>query len=124
MRPAFSHFGDVLSVFKGRHKFNRKIRNGKRHIRIFPAGGDPAILPRKIVFHGGIRRDVPFAEKVVLRYRCQTRHMLGENCPVASPTPEGSVLSCTEQNETPRDSMTPGKPEPSVENQLSAESRQ
>ena len=36
---AFSNFGEVVSVFKGRHKFNRKLRNGKRHVRIFPAGG-------------------------------------------------------------------------------------
>ena len=44
---AFSNFGEVVSVFKGRHKFNRKLRNGKTHVRIFPAGGDPAVLPRK-----------------------------------------------------------------------------
>ena len=124
VRLAFSHFRDVVSVFKGRHKFNKKIRNGKRHIKIFPAGRDPAMLPRKIIFHGGIRRDVLFAEKVVLCYRCKTRHMLGENDPVASPTPEGSDMSCTEQSETPRDSMTPEKSDPSVENQLSADSRQ
>ena len=36
---AFSNFGEVVSVFKGRHNFNRKIRNGKRHVKIFPAGG-------------------------------------------------------------------------------------
>ena len=112
-----------MSALKGRHKFNKKIRNSKRHIRVFSAGGDPAILPRKIVFHGGIRRDVLFAEKVVLWYRCKSRNMLGENCPVASPTPEGSVMSCTEQSGTPQDSMTPEKPDPSVENQLSVESR-
>ena len=29
--------------------------------------------------------------------------MLGENCPVASPTPEGSDMSCSEQNETSQD---------------------
>ena len=113
-----------MSVFKDRHKFNKKIRNGKRHIRVFPAGGDPVILPRKIVFYSGIRRDVLFAEKVVLCYRCKIRHMLGENCPVASPTPEGSVMSCTEQSEIPQDSMAPEKPDPSVKNQLSAESRE
>ena len=33
VKIAFSHFGEVLSVFKGRHKFNRKIRNCKRHVR-------------------------------------------------------------------------------------------
>ena len=39
VKLAFSHFGEVLSVFKDRHNFNRKIRNGKRHVRICPAGG-------------------------------------------------------------------------------------
>ena len=113
-----------MSVFQGRHEFNRKIRNGKRHIRIFPAGGDPAILPRKIAFHGGVSWDVLFAEKMVLCYRCKTRHMLGGNCPVVSPTPEGSDMSYTEQSETPGDSKTPEKTDPSFENQPSAESRQ
>ena len=50
--------------------------------------------------------------------------MLGENDPVASPTPEDSDMSCTEQSETPQDSMTPEKSDPSVKNQLSADSRQ
>ena len=68
MRLAFSNFGEVVSVFKGRHKFNRSIRNGKKHVRIFPAGGDPAILPRKIFFHGNIHRDV-FPRK---RWCCAT----------------------------------------------------
>ena len=77
VRLPFSNFRKVVSVFKGRHEFNRKIRNGKRHFKIFPAGGDPAILPRKIFFHGRIQRDVLFAEKEVLCYRCKTRHMLG-----------------------------------------------
>ena len=93
VRLAFSKFGDVISVFKGRHKFNTDVRNGKRHVKIFPAGEDPAILPRKITFHGRIQRDVLFAEKVVLCYRCKTRHMLGENCPVATPTTEDSSMS-------------------------------
>ena len=93
VRLAFSNFGDVVSVFKGRHKFNTDTRNGKRHVKIFPAGGDPAILPRKISFHGRIQRDVLFAEKVVLCYRCKTRHMLGENCPVVTPTTEDSSMS-------------------------------
>ena len=124
VRLAFSHFGEVVSVFKGRHKFNRKIRNGKRHIRIFAVGGNSTILPGKIAFHGGVSCDVLFAEKVVLCYRCKTLHMLGENCPVVSPTPEGSDMSYTEQSETPEDSKTPEKTDPSVENQPSAESRQ
>ena len=97
-----------MSVPKGRHKFNRKLRNGKRHVRIFPAGGDPAVLPRKISFFGGASKDVLFAEKVVQCYRCKTRHMLGENCPVATPTPEGSSMSHPEQNETPQDSSPAG----------------
>ena len=33
VRLAFSDFGEVVTVFKGRHKFNNKIRNGKRHVR-------------------------------------------------------------------------------------------
>ena len=60
-RLAFSNFGEVVSVFKGRHEFNRKIRNGKKQVKIFPTGGDPMILPRKISFHGSIQK-----EKVVL----------------------------------------------------------
>ena len=124
VRLAFSHFGEVVSVLKVRHKFNRKIRNGKRHVRVFPAGGDPAILPRKIAFHGCVSRDVLFAEKVVLSYRCKTRHMLGENCPVVSPTSEDFDMSYTEQSETPRDNKTPEKTDSSVGNQPPAESRQ
>ena len=54
VRLALSNFGEVVSVFKGRHKFNRSIRNGKRHVRIFPAGEDPAILPWKMSFHDNI----------------------------------------------------------------------
>ena len=57
-----------------------------KDVRIFPVGGDPAILPRKISFHVNIQRDVLFAEKVVLCYRCKTRHMFGKNCPVLTPT--------------------------------------
>ena len=114
VRLPFSHFGEIVSVFKGRHNFNRKIRNGKRHVRIFPAGGDPEILPRKITFHGGVRRDVLFAEKVVLCYRCKARHMLGENCLVVSPTPEDYDMSNIEQSEAPRDKLAPEKPDSSV----------
>ena len=114
---AFSNFGDVVSVFKGRHKFNKEIRNGKRHVKIFPAGEDPAILPRKISFHGRIQRDVLFAEKVALCYRCNTRHMLGENYPVATPTTEDSSMSLAEQSDTPGESTAPVQPEFSVETQ-------
>ena len=93
VRLAFPSFGEVVSVFKGRHKFNRFIRNGKRHASIFPAGGDPAILPRKISFHRNIQRDVLFAEKVMLGYRGKTCQMLAENCPVMTPTQKDSSMS-------------------------------
>ena len=54
VRLFFCSFGDVVSVFKGRYEFNMKIRNDKRHVKIFPTGGDPSILPRKVSFHGSI----------------------------------------------------------------------
>ena len=38
VRLNFSNFPEVVSLFKGRHEFNRKIQNGKRHVKIFPAG--------------------------------------------------------------------------------------
>ena len=124
VRLAFSNFGDVVSVFKGRHKFNKEIRNGKRHVKIFPAGEDPAILPRKISFHGRIQRDVLFAEKVVLCYRCKTRHMLGENCPVATPTTEDSSMSLAEQSCATIEGAALVHPESSVKTQPSAGSQQ
>ena len=107
VRLAFPNFRDVVSVFKGRHRFNTDIRNGKRHVRIFPAGDDPEILPRKITFHGRIQRDVLFAEKVVLCYRCKTRHMLGENCPAVTPTTTDSSMSLAEQSDIPGESTAP-----------------
>ena len=124
VRLAFSNFGEVVSVFKGRHKFNTDVRNGKRHVKIFPAGEDPAILPRKITFHGRIQRDVLFAEKVVLCYRCKTRHMLGENCPVATPTTEDSSMSLAEQSGATIGGAAPVQPEASVETQQPSESQQ
>ena len=124
VRLAFSNFREVVSVFKVRHEYNRKIRNGKRHVEIFLAGGDSAILPRKIYFHGRIQRDLLFTEKEVLRYRCKTRHMLGENCPVATPTTEHSGMSLNEQSDTPGENLAPVRPESSVETQPSAESQQ
>ena len=120
VRLAFSNFGDVVSVFKG----NTDIRNGKRHVKIFPAGEDPAILPRKITFHGRIQRDVLFAEKVVLCYRCKTRHMLGEDCPVATTITEDSSMSLAEQSDIPGESTAPVQPESSVMTQPSTESQQ
>ena len=124
VRLALSNSGEVVTVFKGRHKFNRKIRNGKRHVKIFPVGEDPAILPRKICFHGRIQRDVLFAEKVVLCYRCKTRHMLGENYPVATPTIEDSSMPLNEESDIPGENVAPVQPKPSVETQSSAESQQ
>ena len=124
VRLAFSNLGEVVAVFKGRHKFNKNIRNGRRHVKIFPAGGDPGILPRKITFHGRIQRDVLFAEKVVLCYKCKTRHMLGENCPVATPAQEDSSMSLTEQSGDTVGGTAPVQQEPSVEIQPSAESQQ
>ena len=122
VRLAFSKFGEVISVFKGRHKFNKNIRNGKRHVKIFPAGEDQVILPRKITFHGSIKRDVLFAERVVRCYRCKTRHMLGENCPVATPSMEDSDMSLTEQSDNVDGGAVTTQPEPSVETQLPTES--
>ena len=75
---AFSNFAEVVSVFKGRCRFNRNVTNGKRHVKIFPGRGDPAILPRKSSFHGSIKNDDLFTEKV-LCYRYKTRHMPEEN---------------------------------------------
>ena len=124
VKLAFSKFGEVVAVFKGRHKFNSDVRNGKRHVKIFPAGEDPAILPRKISFHGRIQRDVLFAEKVVLCYRCKTRHMLGENCPVVTPTTEDSGMSLAEQSDATVGGTVPAQQESSVEIQPSAESQQ
>ena len=104
-----------MSVFKGRHKFNRSIRNGKRHVRIFTAGGDPAILPRKVSFHGNIQRDVLFAKKVVLCYRCKTRHMPGKNCPVITPTQKDSWMSFSERSATPSRNPNPRQLDHSAE---------
>ena len=124
VKLAFSKFGEVVAVFKGRHKFNSDVRNGKRHVKIFPAGKDPAILPRKISFHGRIQRDVLFAEKVVLCYRCKTRHMLGENCPVVTPTTKDPSMSLPEQSGATVEGAAPVQQESSVEIQPSAESQQ
>ena len=124
VRLAFFNFGEVVAVFKGRHKFNKNIRNGRRHVKIFPEGGDPGILPRKITFHGRIQRDVLFAEKVVLCYKCKTRHMLGENCPVATPAKEDSNMSLTEQSGDTVRVTAPVQQESSIGIQPSAESQQ
>ena len=80
---AFANFGEVQRVFYGTHTFNRNLRNGKRHVRIFPTGGDPRVLPRRITFLDGISRDVLYKEKIVDCYWCDTRHALSESCPEA-----------------------------------------
>ena len=108
-RLAFSNF-EVVSVFKDRHKLNRKIRNSKKQVKIFPARGDPMILPRKISFHGSIQK-----EKVVLCCRCKAWHMLGESCPEATPTPEDSGISFIEQSGTPQGNLAYVEPEFFVE---------
>ena len=115
VRLALFNFGYVVSVFKGRHKFNGSIRNGKRHGRIFPARGDPEILPRKISFHVNIQWDVLFAEKVVLCYRCKTCHMFGENYPVITPTQKDSSMSFTEQSASPSRNPSPRQLDHSIE---------
>ena len=61
----FLNFGEVVSVFKGTHKFNRNNGSGKGHAKIFPTEGSPAILPRKIIFRDSITSVVLFAENVV-----------------------------------------------------------
>ena len=68
------------------------------------------ILPSKISFHGSIQK-----EKVVLCYKCKTRHMLCEGCLEATPTPEDSVMAFIEQSGTPRQSPAPAESASSVE---------
>ena len=41
--------------------------------------------------------------------------MLGENCPVATPTTEHSGMSLNEQSDTPGENLAPVRPESSVE---------
>ena len=78
---AFPNFDEVQRVFHGTHTFNCNLRNGKRHVRIFPNGGNPRVLPRRITFLNDISRDVLYKEKIVHCYRCDTRHALDEGCP-------------------------------------------
>ena len=52
---------------------------------------------------------------MVLRYRCKIRHMLGKSCAEATPTPEDSDMSFTEQSGTPRDNLAHVELESSVE---------
>ena len=102
---AFSNFGEVDRVFYGTHKFNRTLRNGKRHVRIFPCGGDPRTLPRRITFSDGVSRDVLYRGKIVNCYRCKTRHGLGEGCAKVVGNDTGVPLP--EQSSPPRDPTPP-----------------
>ena len=105
---AFANFGEVQRVFYGTHTFNRNLRNGKRHVRIFPTGGDPRVLPRRITFLDGISRDVLYKEKIVDCYRCDTRHALGEGCPeVAGSQP--NVAPHEQRSPSPNPTTTPSK---------------
>ena len=97
-------------MFKDRHGFNRKIRNGRRHVKIFPAGGDLIIPPRKISFYGSIQK-----EKGGAMPGAKLGPMLGENCPEATPTPEDSGVSFIEQSGTPRQNLAPAEAESSVQ---------
>ena len=96
----FSNFGEVVSVCKGRHEFNRKIGNGRKQVKIFPAGRDPMILLRKTSFHGSIQK-----KKVVLCYRCKIRYMHGKSCHEATLSPEDCSMSFIEQNATPQENL-------------------
>ena len=49
------------------------------------------------------------------RARCKTWHMLGKNCPEATPTPEESSVSFIEQSSTPQGNLAPVEPECSVQ---------
>ena len=69
----------------------------------------------KISFHGNIQRDVLFKEKVVLCYGCKTQHMLGENCPIITPTQKDSSMHCTEHSDTLSQNQNPIQPDPSAE---------
>ena len=99
-------------MFKDRHGFNRKIRNGRRHVKIFPAGGDLILPPRKISFQGSIQK-----EKGGAMPGAKLGPMLGENCQEATspPPPEDSGLSFIEQSGTPRENLAPVEAESSVQ---------
>ena len=72
------------------------------------------MMMMKNFFHGSIQRDVLFAEKVVMCYSFKTWHMLGDNFPVATPIPEDSGISFTEQSGTPPPNQNPVQPDPSA----------
>ena len=106
---AFANFGEVQRVYHGTRTFNRNLRNSKRHVRIFPTGGDPTILPRMVTFLDGISREVLYKEKIVDCYRCDTRHALGEGCPeMASKQPNvvPHEQRCSSRDPTPTPNET------------------
>ena len=106
---AFSNFGEVDRVFYGTHKFNRNLRNGKRHIRILPSEGNPKTLPRKITFRNGVSRDVLYKGKIVNCYRCNTRYALRDDC--AEVVSKESDVPLSEQSSSPHD-LTPPQLKP------------
>ena len=101
---AFSNFGEYITVFEGKHKFNRNIRKSKRHVKIFPMG-DTVILSRKFTFYDGITRDILFVKKVVLCYKCKTRHIFGKNLHIATHPLENSDFPLTEHCNPPQENQ-------------------
>ena len=87
-------------------------------------GGDPPIQPRKITILDSITRDVLFAERVVLFYRCESWDMIDGNCLVASPTLEDSGTSFPDQSNTPLVNQASVESGPYVELHPSGESQE
>ena len=69
-----------------------------------------------------IFREMSFSRKRC--YRCKTRDMLGENCPVMTPTQKDSSMSVTEQSATPSQNQNPAPPDLSAGILLCVESLQ
>lgn len=105
---AFANFGEVQRVYHGTRTFNRNLRNSKRHVRIFPTGGDPTILPRMVTFLDGISREVLYKEKIVDCYRCDTRHALSDGCPEALCN-QPNVAPHEQSSSSPDHTPTPSK---------------
>ena len=51
----------------------------------------------------------------MLCYRCKTRHMLGENCPVAIPTIEDFNMCVIDQSDIGQENLTSVQPQCSAE---------
>ena len=81
VRRVFQEFGMVHAVSNGTFKGDlRGIRNGKRHVRLTPAGSKHD-LPHQVQFPGDGRFfNVLWAEKIVNCKKCLSDHMLSENC--------------------------------------------